>query len=191
MCASAVGFYGTRGDEELTEDSPAGTGFFPEVVMVWEDACAPARDAGVRTVNLRIGVALSLRGGALGKQLLPFKMGAGAVLGSGKQWVPWVTADDVVGMIHHALYTDALSGPVNAVGPNPVPNRAFAKTLGRVLRRPAFFWLPRPALRAMFGQVADEALLASMKARPAKLLASGFRFEHAELEPALRFLLGK
>ena len=191
VCASAVGVYGTRGEEELTDDSPAGTGFFPEVVKVWEDACAPARDAGVRTVNLRIGVALSLRGGALGKQLVPFKMGLGAVLGSGKQWVPWVTANDVVGMIHHALYADALSGPVNAVSPHPVTNRAFAKTLGRVLRRPAFMWLPRPALRAMFGQVADEALLASMKARPAKLLATGFRFEHAELDPALRFLLGR
>ena len=191
VCASAVGFYGTRGDEELTEESPAGTGFFPEVVKAWEDACTPARDAGVRTVNLRIGVALSLKGGALGKQLFAFKMGAGAVLGSGTQWQPWVTVNDIVGAIHHALMTDDLSGPVNAVGPNPVTNRAFAKTLGRVLRRPAFVWLPRLALRAMFGEVADEALLASMRARPAKLLAGGFRFEHAELEPALRFLLGR
>lgn len=191
VCASAVGFYATRGDEELTEDSPPGTGFFPHVVRAWEEACAPARDAGVRTVNLRIGVVLSPRGGALGKQLFAFKMGTGAVLGSGKQWQPWITANDIVGTIHHALYTDALSGPVNAVGPNPVTNREFTKTLGRVLHRPAVFWLPRAALRVMFGEVADEALLASMRVRPAKLLASGFHFEHTELERALRFSLGR
>ncbi len=191
VCASAVGFYGNRGEEELTEASSTGTGFFPEVVRVWEDACAPAREAGVRIVNLRIGVALSLKGGALGKQLFAFKMGVGAVLGGGKQWQPWITVNDIVGMIHHALYTDDLNGPLNAVAPNPVTNREFTKTLGRVLRRPAFFWLPRFALRAAFGQVADEALLASMKAKPATALASGFRFEHAELEPALRFLLGR
>jgi uncharacterized protein (TIGR01777 family) len=191
VCASAVGFYGDRGEEELTEESATGKGFFPEVVRAWEAACAPVRDAGVRTVNLRIGVALSLRGGALGKQLLPFKMGAGAVLGNGKQWIPWITVNDIVGAIHHTLYTDSLSGPVNAVSPNPVTNRTFTKTLGRVLHRPAFFWLPRTALRVMFGEVADEALLASMKGRPAKLAASGFRFDHTELEPAMRFLLGR
>ena len=191
VCASAVGAYGDRGEEELTEESPTGKGFFAEVVRVWEDACAPARDAGVRTVNVRIGVVLSLRGGALAKQLLPFKMGAGAVLGGGKQWVPWITANDTAGAIHHALFTEELSGPVNTVSPNPVTNREFTKTLGRVLRRPAFMWLPRFALRAAFGGVADEALLASMKARPAKLAVSGFAFDHAKLEPALRFLLGR
>jgi len=191
VCASAVGFYGSRGDEELTEELPTGGGFFPQVVRAWEDACSPARDAGVRTVNLRIGVALSVKGGALGKQLLPFKMGMGAVLGSGKQWVPWITTNDLVGAIHHCLMTDSLHGPVNAVAPNPVTNRDFTKVLARVLRRPAFFWLPRTALRVMFGEVADEALLASMKVRPAKLLASGFTCDHTELESALRFLLGK
>ena len=160
-------------------------------MTAWEAACAPARDAGVRTVHVRIGVALSPKSGALGKQLLAFKAGAGATLGSGKQWVPWITANDVANAIHHCLLTDELSGPVNAVSPNPVPNRTFAKTLGRVLRRPAFFWLPRTALRVMFGQLADEALLASMKAKPAKLLATGFTFDHAELAPALRFLLGR
>jgi uncharacterized protein (TIGR01777 family) len=190
VCASAVGFYGSRGDEELTEDAPSGTGFFPDVVRAWEDACAPARDAGVRTVNLRIGIVLSPRDGALGKQLLAFKTGAGAVLGSGRQWQPWITVGDTVGAIHHALMTDELRGPVNVVGPNPVTNREFAKTLGRVLRRPAFFWLPRTALRVMFGELADEGLLASMRARPARLLASGFTFDHPDLEGALRFLLG-
>ncbi len=192
LCASAVGFYGDRGEVELTEESPGGSGgFFPEIARVWEDACAPARDAGVRTVNLRIGVVLSPRGGALGKQLLAFKMGAGAVLGSGKQWVPWITNGDTVGAIHHALMTNDLNGPVNLVGPNPVRNREFTKTLGRVLHRPAFFWLPRFALRTMFGEITDNALLASMNAKPTKLLASDFAFDHPDLEGALRFLLGR
>ena len=191
VCASAVGYYGSRGDEELTEESPTGTGFFSEVVRAWEDACAPARDAGVRTVNLRIGVVLTPRGGALGKQLFAFKMGAGAVLGSGQQWQPWITVGDVVGALHHAIMADELRGPVNVVGPNPVRNREFTKTLGRVLRRPAFFWLPQTALRVMFGEVADEALVASINAKPAKLLASGFAFDHPDLEAALRFLLGR
>jgi uncharacterized protein (TIGR01777 family) len=191
LCASAVGFYGNRGDELLTEDSPRGDGFFPETCVAWEEATHPARDAGVRTANLRIGVVLSPKGGALGKQLLPFKMGLGAVLGSGKQWVPWITVNDVVGAIHHCLTTDAVRGPVNVVGPNPVTNREFTKTLGRVLRRPAFFWLPRFALRAMFGQIADEALLASMKAVPRKLLDTGFAFAHPDLAVGLRAVLGR
>jgi uncharacterized protein (TIGR01777 family) len=191
VSASAVGFYGDRGDELLTEDSPPGTGFFPEVCREWEAAAEAARKVGVRTVNLRIGVVLSPRGGALGKQLFAFKAGAGAVLGSGKQWVPWVTIGDVVGAIHHGLMNDAVSGPVNVVGPNPVTNRQFTKALGRVLRRPAFFWLPRFALRTMFGQIADEALLASINAVPKKLLDTGFAFDHSELDAALRFVLGR
>lgn len=191
VCASAVGFYGDRGEEELTEDSPAGKGFFPEAVRAWEEACAPAREAGTRVVNLRIGVVLSPKGGALGKQLPAFQAGGGAVLGSGKQFVPWITVHDTVGAIHHALMNPSLSGLVNLVSPNPVTNREFTKTLGRVLRRPAFMWLPRPALRLMFGELADEALLASMKARPAKLALADFTFGHSELEPALRFLLGR
>lgn len=191
VCASAVGFYGDRGDEVLTEDSPAGTGFFPDVACQWEAATNPARDAGVRTVNLRIGVVLSPRGGALGKQLFAFKAGAGAVLGSGQQWVPWIAIGDVVGAIHHCLMNDVVCGPVNVVGPNPVTNREFTKTLGRVLRRPAFFWLPRFVLRAMFGEIADEALLASMRVLPKKLLDTGFTFDHSELTAALRFVLGR
>jgi uncharacterized protein (TIGR01777 family) len=191
ICASGVGYYGNRGDEELTEDSAAGTGFFPDVVRAWECACAPAGEAGVRTVNIRTGVALSLRDGALAKQMFAFKMGAGAVLGSGKQWFPWITTHDLVGAIHHALYSSDLDGPVNGVGPNPVTNRTFTKTLARVLHRPALLWLPRIALRVMFGELANELLLASTKALPTKLQASGFRFEHPELEPALRFLLGR
>ncbi|MBY0456261.1 MAG: TIGR01777 family oxidoreductase, partial [Gemmataceae bacterium] len=191
VCASAVGFYGSRGAEELTESSPAGEGFFPEVAKVWEAACDPARDAGVRVVNLRIGVVLSPKGGALGKQLLAFKMGGGATLGGGEQFVPWVTIGDTVGALHHALMREGISGPVNLVGPHPVTNHAFTKTLGRVLGRPAFLWLPRTALRVMFGAVADEALLASMNARPARLLTDGFAFDHPDLEAGLRFLLGR
>jgi len=191
LCASAVGFYGDRGNELLTEESPPGEGFFPEVCRAWEEATHPARVAGVRTANLRIGVVLSPKGGALGKQLPAFKMGAGAVLGSGRQWVPWVTVNDVVGAIHHCLMNETVSGPVNVVGPNPMTNHNFTKTLGRVLHRPAFFWLPRFALRAMFGQIADEALLASMNAVPKKLLDTGFAFDHADLAAGLRFLLGR
>ena len=191
VCASAVGYYGNRGDEELTEESPRGEGFFPEVCRQWEEATAPVRDAGVRTLNLRIGVVLSPKSGALGKQLFAFKAGLGAVLGSGKQWVPWITVGDTVGAIHHALMDDAVRGPLNVVGPNPVTNRGFTKTLGRVLRRPAFFWLPRLALKVMFGGIADEALLASMKALPKKLLDTGFAFDQTELAPALRFVLGR
>lgn len=191
VCASAVGFYGDRGDEELTEASPTGSGFFPDVAREWEAACEPAREAGARVVNARIGVVLSPKGGALGKQLFPFKMGAGAVLGSGKQWVPWVTIGDTVGALHHALMSDTLRGPVNVVSPRPATNRDFTKALGRALSRPAFFWLPRFALRVLFGEVADAALLASMRVLPAALTADGFTFDHAELEPALRFLLGR
>jgi uncharacterized protein (TIGR01777 family) len=191
VSASAVGFYGNRGDEPLTEDSSRGTGFFPEVCTAWEEATNPARDAGIRTVNLRIGVVLTPAGGALGKQLFAFKAGLGAVLGSGKQWVPWITIGDVVGAIHHALMTETLSTPVNVCSPNSVTNREFTKTLGRVLRRPAFFWLPRFFLRTVFGEIADEALLASMKITPKQLHESGFVFDHPELEAGLRFVLGR
>ena len=190
LSASGIGVHGDRGDEMLTEDSPPGSGFLADVCKVWEAATAPASAAGVRVVHLRIGVVMTPKGGALGKQLLAFRAGVGAVLGTGKQWVPWIGVNDVVGAIHHCLMTDELAGPVNLVAPHPVPNREFTKTVGRVLRRPAFVWLPRFALKAMFGDIADAALLASMRAVPRKLLDTGFAFDHADLEPALRFLLG-
>ncbi len=191
VCASAVGFYGDRGDEVLTEASPPGTGFFPDTCRAWENATAPARDTGIRTANVRIGVVLTPRGAALGKQLFAFKAGVGAVLGSGRQWMPWITIGDVIGALHHSLMNDTVKGPVNVCAPNPVTNRTFTKTLGRVLRRPAFFWLPRFALRTLFGEIADAALLASMRAEPDKLLNTEFAFDHGELEPALRFVLGR
>ncbi len=193
LSASAVGYYGNRGDEILTEESERGDkhSLFPGLCESWEEATSPARSVGVRTVNLRIGVVLSPQGGALGKQLFAFKMGLGAVLGSGKQWVPWITVGDVVGAIHHCLMNEAVLGPVNVCAPNPVTNREFTKTLGRVLHRPAFFWLPRLFLRAGFGEIADEALLASIRVVPKKLLDTGFAFDHPELAAGLRFVLGK
>ena len=191
VCASAIGYYGSRGDELLTEESPRGTGFFPEVCQAWEDATEPARMAGIRTVNLRFGVVLSPRGGALGKQLPAFKSGLGASLGSGRQWVPWIGINDVVGAIHHGLMLDAVNGPVNLVSPNPVTNRVFTKTLARVLCRPAILRLPRFLLRALFGELADAGLLASLRAVPGKLAESGFEFEHSNLENTLRFVLGR
>ena len=191
VSASAVGAYGDRADEVLTDESSRGQGFLADVCREWEEAAEPASAAGVRVVHPRFGVVLSPKGGALGKQLPAFRAGGGAVLGSGEQWLPWVTVHDAVGALHHLIMTDALSGPVNVVAPNPVTNHEFTKALGRVLRRPAVLWLPRVALRVMFGEIGDAALLASERAVPAKLLASGFAFDHPHLEPALRFLLGR
>ncbi|MFO0805266.1 MAG: TIGR01777 family oxidoreductase [Gemmataceae bacterium] len=191
LCASAVGIYGDRGDEVLAETASAGSGFLADVCKEWEAAAAPAAVTGVRTVNLRIGAVLTPRDGALGKQLPAFRAGLGAVLGTGKQWVPWITVHDTVGAIHHCLMTDALCGPVNLMAPESVTNRTFTKTLGSVLWRPAFNWLPRPALKLMFGDIADAVLLSSMRGSPEKLLATGFKFDHAELESGLRFLLGE
>jgi uncharacterized protein (TIGR01777 family) len=191
VSASAVGIYGDRGDEVLEEESPPGSGFLAEVCRQWEAATVPIAQAGVRVVNVRIGAALTPRGGALGKQLPAFRAGLGAVLGSGRQWVPWVTVPDVVGAIHHCMQEQSLTGPVNVMAPIGVINREFSKTLGRVLWRPVFISLPRFALRAMFGDIADAVLLSSMRGYPKKLLDSGFEFDHAELERGLRFLLGK
>jgi uncharacterized protein (TIGR01777 family) len=190
VSASAIGFYGDRGDETLSEQSRRGEGFFPDVCEAWEEATAQAVAANVRTVQARIGVVLTPRGAALGKQLSAFKAGAGAVLGSGRQWLSWIAMGDLVGAIHHCVMDEAMSGPVNCTAPNPVTNREFTKSLGRVLSRPAFLWLPAPALRLAFGEMANDALLASMKVVPKKLLDNGFVFDHPDLIPALRFLLG-
>ena len=191
VSASAVGIYGDRGDEELEESSPPGDGFLADVCRAWEAATEPAERAGVRVVRLRIGIVLSPKGAALAAQLPAFRAGAGAMLGSGKQWVAWVTVNDLVGAIHHALTTESLTGPVNATAPHPVTNREFGRVLARVLRRPYLMTLPGPVLRLLFGEMAEAAMLASTKARPRKLLDSGFAFDHADLEPALRFLLGR
>jgi len=191
VCASAIGFYGDRGDEILDEESPAGQGFLPDLCREWEAAADPARKRGARVVSLRFGVILSPAGGALRKMLLPFKLGAGGVIGSGKQYWSWISIDDVIGAIHQALTHDALSGPVNAVSPQPLTNREFTKTLGRVIRRPTFAPLPAFAARCLFGEMADALFLASARVVPRRLEQSGFEFQHAELEGALRHLLGR
>ncbi len=185
------GYYGDRGSEILREDSAPGPGFLAEVCREWEAATDPAARAGIRVVRLRIGMVLSRRGGALGAMLTPFRLGAGGPVGRGAQWVSWISIDDLVGAILHALATESLAGPVNAVAPEPVTNRELARTLGRVLRRPALLPLPAVAARLLFGQMADELLLASARVEPARLRATGFTFRHARLEDALRHELGR
>ena len=163
ISASAIGYYGSRGDEVLAENSPPGQGFLPEVCEGWESATEAAAKKGIRTVNLRIGVILSKEGGALKKMLLPFKLGLGGVLGSGKQYMSWIALDDVIGVIDFALNNEKLSGPVNLVAPQAVTNKEFTKTLGRALWRPTIFPLPASTARLLFGEMADELLLASRK----------------------------
>ncbi|MEE8200800.1 MAG: TIGR01777 family oxidoreductase [Candidatus Acidoferrales bacterium] len=191
VCASAIGYYGDRGEEVLQEASPPGSNFLAEVCQAWEAASQPAAQKGIRVVSLRIGVVLSPRGGALGQMLLPFKLGVGGKIGSGRQYLSWIAIDDLVGVIHHALTTDSLQGPVNTVAPQAVTNLEFTKTLGRVLGRPTLFPLPAFAARWAFGQMADELLLASARVEPARLKASGYVFRTPDLEGALRHLLGK
>jgi uncharacterized protein (TIGR01777 family) len=186
---SAVGYYGNRGDQILKEDSKAGAGFLAEVCQQWEAATEPAAKKGIRVVNLRTGVVLSPEGGALEKMLFPFKMGAGGFVGSGEQYWSWIAIDDVIGAIHHAMITNSLKGPVNAVAPNPVTNREFTKVLGRVLSRPTLLPMPSFAARLAFGEMADALLLASARVQPTKLVDSGYEFRHPELEGALRHLL--
>jgi uncharacterized protein len=189
VSASAIGYYGDRGAELLTEESPPGRGFLAEVCRAWEAATEPARQVGLRIIHLRFGVVLSPAGGALAKILPPFRLGLGGVLGSGRQYMSWIALDDAVGAIQHAILTDGLQGPTNAVAPRAVTNQEFTKTLGTILGRPTVFPLPAFAARLMFGEMADELLLASARVQPAKLLASGYRFHYPELEGALRRLL--
>ena len=188
-CASAIGYYGDRGQQELDESAACGDGFLPNVCQQWEQSCQAARDAGIRTVNMRIGVVLSTEGGALKEMLTPFKLGGGGVLGSGQQVFSWIALDDVVRAIRFALDNESLSGPVNLVSPNAVTNREFTKTLGRVLSRPTILPMPAFAARLVFGEMADALLLASAHVVPGKLAENGLRYEYAELEPALRHLL--
>jgi uncharacterized protein len=191
VASSAIGYYGDRGDENLIESSPPGRGFLPEVCAAWEAAAAPARTAGIRTVNLRIGVVLSPVGGALGKMLLPFRLGAGGMIGEGRQWMSWIALDDLLDTILHAATDAALSGPINAVAPHPVNNEEWTNLLGRILSRPTLAPMPAFAARAAFGQMADELLLASTRVLPERLLAARHPFRFLEVEPALRHLLGR
>jgi uncharacterized protein (TIGR01777 family) len=189
VSASAIGFYGNRGDEVLREESLSGSDFLSSVCRDWEAATRPAAEAGIRVVCLRFGAILSAAGGALAKMLTPFRLGAGGVIGDGRQWMSWIALNDVLGAIRHALAADALRGPVNVVAPQPVTNREFTQMLGRVLGRPAILPLPAFAARLAFGEMADALLLSSQRVEPARLLASGYRFQFTELEGALRHLL--
>jgi uncharacterized protein (TIGR01777 family) len=191
VSASAIGYYGDRGNELLTEESEPGTLFLSEVCREWEAAAEPARDAGVRVVHPRIGIVLSTEGGALGATLPIFKFGGGGKIGSGRQYWSWVACDDVVGAIVHAIDTETLSGPVNVVAPDPPTNAEYTRVLGHVLGRPTFLTVPAPAARVAIGGMADELLMASARVEPARLEETGYEYRHPELEGALRYLLKK
>jgi len=189
VCASAIGFYGHRGESKLNEDAAAGAGFLPNTCVEWEAACEPARAAGARVVNLRIGVVLSKDGGALAKMLLPFKLGLGGKIGDGSQYMSWITLSDLVQAIQRSLGDDALEGPVNAVAPGAVTNLEFTKALGRALGRPTVFPLPAFMAKLALGEMAEDLLLASIRVTPSRLTESGFRFTHPELNAALAAVL--
>ena len=189
VCASAIGIYGGRGDELLTESSSPGSGFLPEVCLAWERATQPASDAGIRVVHLRFGVVLSPDGGALAQMLPVFRAGLGGRLGSGRQWISWVALPDVIRAIEFALETASLAGAVNVVAPNPVTNLEFTRSLGRALHRPTLLRVPAFALRLAFGEMAEATILQSERVLPARLSASGFEFEYPELDAALCAML--
>ena len=188
---SAVGYYGDRGDEVLTEESAPGADFLTRVCREWEAAAEPARRAGIRVVHPRLGIVLTPQGGALGTTLPIFKLGGGGKIGSGRQWWSWVALDDVVGSVLHALTDEGVEGPVNVGSPNPMTNAEYTKVLGKVLGRPTVLPLPASAARIMLGEVADALLLASQRMRPAKLEATSYAFRYPQLEGALRHLLGR
>jgi hypothetical protein len=188
LSASAIGYYGDAGDTPLDESADAGTGFLAEVGQAWEAATRPAAEAGIRVAVMRTGVVLSPTGGALAKMLPVFRAGLAGPLGSGRQWMSWISLDDAVGAIHHLLLED-VSGPVNLVAPTPVTNAEFTRTLARLLRRPAFLPVPALALRIAVGRLADEALLASARVYPHRLLEQGYAFHHPTVREALLHVL--
>lgn len=185
VAASAIGFYGERGDEELSESSTAGETFLAEVAREWEGEARRAEDAGIRTVLLRTGIVLSKDGGALGTMLLPFKLGVGGVVGSGKQWMSWISLDDQIAAINFAIENESIRGAVNAVSPNPVTNEEFTKTMGEVLYRPTFLPLPEFVVSMALGEMGDALLLASTRVLPKRLEDAGFKFHYPELKSAL------
>jgi uncharacterized protein len=189
VCGSAIGYYGNRGDEVLSEESSPGTGFLAQVCQEWEEATTPAVQADIRTAHLRTGIVLSPKGGALGAMLLPFKMGLGGRTGAGRQWMSWIDVRDMVGAIHHILKNDLLQGAVNMVAPKPVRNAEFATTLASVLSRPAIFPMPAFAAKLVFGEMGEELLLGSQKVEPGKLISSGYPFRYRELRASLEALL--
>jgi len=189
VCGSAIGYYGNRGDELLSEESPPGTGFLAEVCQQWEEATMPAVQADIRTAHIRTGIVLSPKGGALGAMLMPFKLGLGGRTGDGQQWMSWIDVQDIVGAIHHILKNDLIQGPVNMVAPKPVRNAEFAGTLASVLSRPAIFPMPAFAAKLVFGEMGEELLLGSQKVGPGKLISSGYPFRYRELRASLEGLL--
>jgi hypothetical protein len=192
VSGSAVGYYGNRDDETLTEDSPPGTDFVADVCVQWEAAARPAVDAGVRVVNIRSGIVLGRHGGVLKRLLLPFKLGVGGRTGSGRQWMSWISLDDEVRAILHAIGTDSLRGPANLTAPNPVTNGELSATLARVLHRPALLPTPTLGVKALYGsELVQHLLLEGQRVLPARLEASGFMFAHPTLEDALRSILDR
>jgi uncharacterized protein len=191
VCASGVHYYGDRGDAVLTEADGGGPGFLAGVVRQWEAAADPARAAGLRVVHLRTGLVQDVGGAGLPKQVLMFRFGLGGRLGSGRQWLSWISLDDIAGAYLHALAHDELEGPVNAVAPDPVTNAEFTRILARVLGRPAFLHVPAIAPKLVLGELADELLFTSLRARPARLLETGYTFEFPDLETTLRHTLGR
>ena len=190
VAASAIGYYGERGGELLSEQSPPGSGFLAKVCQEWEAATVRAADAGIRVVNLRIGVVLTKQGGALKAMLPAFRLGLGGPVGNGRQYWSWIALDDLVNVFLFALSDDKLRGPVNAVAPNPARNGEFTLTLAKALHRPAIFPLPAFVVRTLFGEMGESLLLASARVQPAKLEAAGYGFRHPELAAALRSVLG-
>lgn len=189
ISASAIGYYGDRGEQIVRETSAPGTGFLADVCHAWEAAAGPARQRGIGVVHLRMGVILSPSGGALAKMLTPFRLGLGGVIGRGTQYMSWVALDDVIGAIHHVLTTPTLQGPVNVVSPKPVTNAVFTHTLGQVLGRPTRLPFPAIAARLAFGEMADALLLASTRVEPTQLVAAGYTFLYPDLAAALKHLL--
>ena len=189
LSASAVGFYGSRGNAVVDESSSGGEGFLADVCRQWEAATEPARNAGVRTARLRFGAILSPRGGMLARLLLPFRLGLGGRVGDGCQWMSWIAIDDAVGAVFHALMNDSLDGPINVVSPNPVTNAEFTAALAKILHRPALLHIPAFALRAALGEMADELLLSSIRATPKRLLQTGYAFRQPALDAALQHVL--
>ena len=191
ICASAIGYYGNRGDELLTESSAPGDDFLAAVCVEWEKASALATEKGIRVVNARFGVILDAKGGALAKMLPPFRMGIGGKIGSGKQWMSWIALDDVVGALNFALTNETLKGPVNFVAPNPVRNAEFTKTLGKVLSRPTLFPIPAFGVRLLFGEMGEALLLGGQCVEPERLKSSGYQFQYSQLQTALSHALQK
>ncbi len=188
ISSSAIGYYGNRGEEPLTERSSPGDSWLSQVCQDWEAATEPASDTGIRTINLRTGIVLSKEGGMLKRMWLPFKMGVGGIVGSGEQMMSWIDIRDLVQVIHHILFDEEISGPVNGTAPHPVSNREFTKTFGKVIRRPTIFPMPETIVRWVFGELGDELMLKGAMVLPRVLEQSSFEFQHPGLEESLKTL---